>query len=407
MLSREEAKIRIEEHLENQEPIRTGQKLPIRLGQTFNVYKIPLKYLAPNLLNDRIAWKIREFEAENNRKLSYDNEEDINLVYKLLEDEHKYENEKTLKDLAIKKQQVYGIITNEGIIIDGNRRATLLRKLFNGEANRFNQSLEEFRDFEAIVLKEDISPEEIMALETSIQIGEDIKVSYNPINIYIKIDNLIKAGYNTERISGYMGIPEDDIKERIERFKLMNEYLKSIGKPDHFTLLDGLEDHFIRANKVFKRMDNKSYRVDWDYKDSDVANFKELAFDYMRAKYEGKEFRDTLLGGSNKGDGVFLDEDIWKNFYNKHMEIIDGATLEKEEDWKLLQSQLKGNLRNCNRQLDNMKDDKSISSIISAITTKVGRIESLLKEKNEIDSKSIKELKELESRIYKIRKEFE
>ena len=96
--------------------------------------------------------------------------------------------------------------------MDGNRRATLIRMLFNGKAKDFHKNIEEFRYFETIVLTDDVTPEEIMALETSLQIGEDIKVKYNPINIYIKIDNLLKAGYNTAQIAQYMGEDESKIK---------------------------------------------------------------------------------------------------------------------------------------------------------------------------------------------------
>ena len=128
-ITREEAKIKIQNIVDNQQPVKTGITLPIRIGSTFDVYLIPLDYLAPNVLNDRIAWKTREWEAANHRKLSHDIQADIEYVYRLIEDETPKDNENTLKDLAEKGQQVDGIITKDGIIIDGNRRATLLRKL--------------------------------------------------------------------------------------------------------------------------------------------------------------------------------------------------------------------------------------------------------------------------------------
>ena len=231
--TREEARTKIEAILREQTPIKTGQTLPIRGNTRFNVYLIPVEYLAPNVLNDRIAWKIREFEAAKGRKLSPDSPEDVEYVYELLEKESPKENEKTLRDLAEKGQQVDGIITKNGIIIDGNRRATLLRKLFKGAASRFNKNLEDFRFFKAIILSEDIDDKEIMALETRIQIGEDKKLDYNPICLYIKVDNLSAAEYNDQQIANYMNISESEVKERREIFRLMNEYLEAIGKPNH------------------------------------------------------------------------------------------------------------------------------------------------------------------------------
>lgn len=59
-ITREEAREKIKKIISEQTPIKTGQTLPIRSGTTFNVYLIPIEYLAPNVLNDRITWKIRE-----------------------------------------------------------------------------------------------------------------------------------------------------------------------------------------------------------------------------------------------------------------------------------------------------------------------------------------------------------
>ena len=63
-ITRAEAKQKIEAILREQQPVKTGQTLPIRSGMTFNVYLIPVEYLAPNVLNDRIAWKIRELKLK-------------------------------------------------------------------------------------------------------------------------------------------------------------------------------------------------------------------------------------------------------------------------------------------------------------------------------------------------------
>ncbi len=70
MISRAEAKKKIEEIVLSKNAIKTGITLPIRKGETFEVFRIPIEYLVPNILNDRITWKIREYEAENNRTLN-------------------------------------------------------------------------------------------------------------------------------------------------------------------------------------------------------------------------------------------------------------------------------------------------------------------------------------------------
>ena len=406
--TREEARTKIEAILREQTPIKTGQTLPIRSGTTFNVYLIPVEYLAPNVLNDRIAWKIREFEAAKGRKLSPDSPEDVEYVYELLEKESPKENEKTLRDLAEKGQQVDGIITKNGIIIDGNRRATLLRKLFKGAASRFNKNLEEFRFFKAIILSEDIDDKEIMALETRIQIGEDKKLDYNPICLYIKVDNLSAAEYNDQQIANYMNITEGEVKERREIFRLMNEYLEAIGKPNHYTLLEGLEDQFINTKTVFKRMDNGTYQThDWDYTDEDVANFKQVCYDYLRAKFEGKKYRDILIGKPNKTNGVFIKKSVWEEFLKNHENIIDNNDPQNEKDWEALgKKQFAQNLKNASDKLEDVLNEKNVTSLVMTIQSKVRSLMECLGENGELTPEDYKNLKEANSELWQIIKDY-
>lgn len=200
MISREEAKEKLAQIKKDKKPVKTGATLPIRPKETFDVYAVPLEYLVPNVRNDRITWKIREYEAENNTKLDINNDADVEYLYNLIENDNKKANDNTLEDLAKHGQQVDGVITNTGIIIDGNRRATLIRKLFNGEASKYQKSVEDFRTFNAIILDGDIDEKEIMALETLLQIGSDKPVGYNRICLYLKVDNLLNVGYKYDQI---------------------------------------------------------------------------------------------------------------------------------------------------------------------------------------------------------------
>ena len=406
MITRAEAKAKINEIITTQKPIKTGQTLPIRKGMTFEVYKIPLAYLVPNILNDRITWKIREFEAENGRALSVESDDDVSYLYSLILNEHPADNERTKADLAKNGQQVDGVITNEGIIIDGNRRATLLRALFNGEADKYGQSVEDFRYFNAIVLPGDIDGKEIMALETMLQIGADKPVEYNRICLYIKVDNLLNAGYPYTQIKQYMGLkPDKDVEEMESRYKRMLEYLEAIGKPNHFTLLDGLEDQFINTKTVFKRLDNRTYNAEWEYTPEDVVEFKTVCYDYMRAKFEGKKYREVLVGRPNKSNGVFIEKSVWEDFLAHHNAILDKNDPVSEADWQLLGKkggQLDQNLNNASQKLVTVLNDKNISKLIREVQMKVDRIEELLSKMDGVSAEDIDSLKELSKTIYKI-----
>lgn len=412
MITREEAKKRIAEiTADEKKAIKHGLTLPIRKGETFDVFRIPIDYLIPNVFNDRITWKIREYEAENGRTLDMSSIDDVTFVYDLIMKEHPADNERTKADLARNGQQVDGVITNEGVIIDGNRRATLLRALFNGEAEKYNQSVEDFRYFNAIVLPGDIDSKEVMALETMLQIGVDEKVSYNRICLYIKVDNLRKAGYTYSQIKQYMNLKsEKDVEEMESIFRLMEEYLETIGKPNYFTLLDGLEDQFINTRLVFRRLDNGTYDAQWDYTPEDIADFKMVCYDYMRAKFEGKKYRETLVGRPNKSDGVFIEKKVWDKFLENHNNIIDANNPATETDWHLLgkkRGKLEQNLNNAAQELKSVLNDKNVSKLIQEIRGKVDRLDELLEGMEEASSDDITSLRELSKAIYKIASKYE
>ena len=411
MITRAEAKAKIAQIQATQTPIKTGITLPIRKGDTFKVWRIPLALLIPNVFNDRITWKIREYEAENDRALDMESDDDIELLYSMIMQEHPADNEKTKADLAKNGQQVDGVITNDGRIVDGNRRATLLRALFNGEADKYGQNVEDFRYFNAIVLPEDVDAKEIMALETMLQIGVDKKVDYNRICLYIKVDNLIKAGYTYAQIKQYMGLKsENDVENMANIFKLMEEYLVAIGKPNRFTLLDGLEDQFINTRTVFKKLDNGTYDANWEYTPSDVASFKMVCYDYMRSKFEGKKYRDVLVGKPNKTNGVFIEKSVWDEFLEHHDSIVDANEPESEDDWKYLGKRggkLDQNLNNAVQKLDSVLKDKDITKLIREINVKVDRLEELVANADEVSADDIESMKALSKSLYKIYSKFE
>jgi hypothetical protein len=410
MITRAEAKAKIAQIQATQTPIKTGITLPIRKGDTFKVWRIPLALLIPNVFNDRITWKIREYEAENDRVLDMESDDDIELLYSMIMQEHPADNEKTKADLAKNGQQVDGVITNDGRIVDGNRRATLLRALFNGEADKYGQNVEDFRYFNAIVLPEDVDAKEIMALETMLQIGVDKKVDYNRICLYIKVDNLIKAGYTYAQIKQYMGLKsENDVENMANIFKLMEEYLVAIGKPNRFTLLDGLEDQFINTRTVFKKLDNGTYDANWEYTPSDVASFKMVCYDYMRSKFEGKKYRDVLVGKPNKTNGVFIEKSVWDEFLEHHDSIVDANEPESEDDWKYLGKRggkLDQNLNNAVQKLDSVLKDKDITKLIREISVKVDRLEELVENAEEMSADDIESMKALSRSLYKISSKF-
>ena len=105
--------------------------------------------------------------------------------------------------------------------------------------------------FKAVVLPVALAEDliEIKKLETSIQMGEDAKLGYNPIEKYLTTAELVKQGVELIDIAQWMGETETTIKEYNNIMVIMDEYLDYLDYNDIYTQLDGREDHFINLSK--------------------------------------------------------------------------------------------------------------------------------------------------------------
>lgn len=303
------------------EVVERGQKEERPLGaeipwegslKWMQVHKVPLEYLLYNKYNGRILSRTKSLERQN-RKIDVEAEDGKRMIEKLLWDSKPGANKRTLEDIERHEQQKHGIITRDGIIIDGNRRAMLLNKLYE------KNPVDKYKYFKAVVLPVTLeeSPLEIERLETVFQMGEDEKLGYNATEKYLKADGLRKQRVSVKEIAEWMGEDESKIKEYLEVMDTMDQYLEFYDYDGVYTQLDGREDPFIHLTKWLSGFYDKDSSKGFDgYKNSDVDDLKAIAFDYIRAKYEGKNFR--VLANGLKEKHFFGDKEIWKDFRDFH-----------------------------------------------------------------------------------------
>jgi hypothetical protein len=289
------------------------------------VYEIPLEHLVYNRYNGRILSRTKSIENSRDRELDMRNKEDFDLVAKLLWKSSKSRNNQTIKDINNKGQLKTGIITTDGVIIDGNRRAMLLNRL-------------EKKVFRAIVLpiRFDEDPMKIEELETTYQMGEDEKLGYNPIEKYLKAQQLFNKLIEKytedeaiDKIKNWMGESKEKIKDYLKIVELIDEYLVYLEYDGIYAMADtpsdGKEDLFLHLKKWIQKYFDKQSSDGFDgYTNFDVEELKFICFDYIRAKigksYDGKLFREIADG--RKGNHFFGDKEIWKEFKEKHNEAV-------------------------------------------------------------------------------------
>ncbi len=359
--------------IKNGKAERSGIPLVLE-GQTIfcEVYKIPLEYLVYNKYNGRIGTRVKSYEKQHGF-LNPENKKDKGQIETFLFDSNKGRNKTTLNDLKKYRQLKHGIVTSTGKIIDGNRRAMLLNRLYSDREN-YNAKGEDVswsKYFIAIILDDSISDDEkkIQELETLVQIGEDSKVDYNSIEKYLKCKELSQFA-EIEDIARWMNTPPADIAKRLSTMELMDDYLVSNGYDGIYTSLDKKEDPFLFLNDSLAAFSKGSSYVNWDYDtEFDVHTLKEISFDYIRAGYEGKEFRQ--IAKRSKKNGFFCNESIWNNFLKRHEEkktLIFSNAPEKSVD-EMINELPNAELTDVFKKRDEVYESK----FIGALKENVGR----------------------------------
>jgi len=298
--------------------------------EVFPVQKIPLNSLIYNKYNGRIKSAVLSYESIRG-DLNPRDENDKKIIENYLFDSAENRNEKTLQSLKDYGQQEIGIVTKDLIVIDGNRRASLLNKL-----HREGSSIDYFK---AIILPSELSDDEleIIKLETNYQMGVDNKVEYKPIEKYIRCKELIKKHNITiEEVAKLMAEKPNRIILWMNILSLMEEYLIYLDSPNVYTRLDKKEGHFVDLNNYLKQSNNSE-------------ELKEVYFDFIRLGLPVQRAR--IIGNSKENQSLISNSELWNTFYREHKSIKESIVEKKFHDVKnenpeLSNEQVFGNIDN-------------------------------------------------------------
>ena len=221
--------------------ISANRKEKINLnGETklLDVYKVDISTLFYNDENGRIATFMAEYKAKHGselKDLSFD--EYNNVIMNFVKKSGNAEKYKiTKEDIRFNGQMKTGIILSDGRVIDGNRRFTCLRELYEETKD------EKYKYFECIILDVPTSIAEIKAvktLELRYQFGEDQREDYNPIDKLVDIYNCLVGPNKMFTVDEYLNRVNNQIKKselnmRITKAIILYDFLDYIGKSERF-----------------------------------------------------------------------------------------------------------------------------------------------------------------------------
>ncbi|WP_417767405.1 hypothetical protein [Stappia sp.] len=147
-----------------------------------------------------------------------------------------------MRDLGERGQQEPAVVTAEGILINGNRRAAALRKLW------VENHVEGARYIRAFVLPADATKDELIDLETELQVSKDFREEYSWVNEALLIEEIFESSNkNWDKVAKRMRLGKEEVQEQYEKLQQLHQLI---------ALSNGQKFHadFVGNNSAFREL---------------------------------------------------------------------------------------------------------------------------------------------------------
>ncbi|MBF6397906.1 hypothetical protein IU438_19120 [Nocardia cyriacigeorgica] len=213
--------------------------------------ELPIQWVRFSILNHRTkAEQQREMRAAGRDDLFAADplgDETQDLQYRILCGQPGFDDLKA--DLKERGQQEPAIITADGVLINGNRRAAALRSLWTAGDPAGNYLV-------CLVLPADATLEELVDLEAELQVANAFKENYSWINEAMLIEELYdRSGKNWDHVASRMHRTVADVRGKYDKLQQVHQLVE---------LSDGMRQYmdFVDNESVFdelaKHVKNKS-----------------------------------------------------------------------------------------------------------------------------------------------------
>lgn len=203
-------------------------------NQDCPIYEVRVDKLHFNVQNGRIATFISRYQAEHPEGLPQDQTELDNLIADMVEADNPKHLKTIMLDIKNKGQQQSAIILTNGVVIDGNRRFTCLRKLSAAENT--------LRMLRCCVFPDTYDENAIKGLELEIQLGEDTKQEYDAISRLVDIDRWVNEGRMTaEEYAKHANMKQSKMKNCLAQIDMLKDFLEFCEAPGAFHIAQDLK----------------------------------------------------------------------------------------------------------------------------------------------------------------------
>lgn len=125
------------------------------------------------------------------------------------------------------------LLDENGFVVNGNRRLTAWRHLYTTDPKKYAH----FAHIDVVVLPH-CDEKEIDRLEARLQIQQDIKADYSwDAEANMMVQKMKLHGFSEKEIGDIYGMKDAEVRELLLMREYADEYLKSLGKTDHWSLV--------------------------------------------------------------------------------------------------------------------------------------------------------------------------
>lgn len=257
---------RRKKHLNDLQDTKSKYSYPLKFQNridTYPVYVVPLDLPKYRLENGRTQAAQENYLAKNPKlPLNFFRQDKESEQAQRIQHELLYEliGKNNLinyfKDESTKQTEPL-IITNEGYVVNGNRRLCAMRTLYYTESK---ETYNHFANIEVLILPVCTS-QDIDELEAYLQIQQDVKAEYT----WISEACMLRArqqehGYDDEMLHNIYGKSKKDIAAIIQRLAFVDEFLRSINKEKQYEIVDQYEFAFKQIQKVRPQVKDDSLK---------------------------------------------------------------------------------------------------------------------------------------------------
>ena len=190
------------------------------------VYSLPHKDFHYNVDNTRILSQRWQWESENPGRVlnPIDNVEDIETM---LLDNPAYGDQTTeelttsIESPSYLKEPI--LISEDGVVWNGNRRLAVVRKLLKAEYNVRYEKV-------PVCILEHLDHNELKALEGRLQVKKTYKAEYGTIDIRCRVRQAREQRRTWEQIEAELGKSIKDLQKMERELGLVNTWLENLGR---------------------------------------------------------------------------------------------------------------------------------------------------------------------------------